>query len=156
AERSFPSGGEPRAIWLQRADIFASRGDSAEAARLRSHAATVPLRTARDRLMAAQTAENPDEIVHLLDEVERLNPGDANIWCLLGLAYRNVRQDERAVTCFSMSLILNSDQPWVNALRGEVLIVIGDPKRAIHDFDVALAGPSERDVTQVNRALARE
>jgi tetratricopeptide (TPR) repeat protein len=76
----------------------------------------------------------------------------------MGIVYRSAKKLDRAVKCFDLSLILNADQPWVNALRGETLLATGDAARALPDFDVAVAGlPGfNADITQANRALARE
>lgn len=156
AEHSFPPDAVPRAVWLQRAELEADQGHTVQAERLRADAASIPLRSARDYVLAAIETRDRDEVTSLLANAEGLNPGDANLWCRMGLAYRNVKKFDRAMTCFEISLILNSEQPWVNEVRGETLLASGDAARAMRDFDIALAAQPADDVAQTNRALARE
>jgi serine/threonine protein kinase/Tfp pilus assembly protein PilF len=156
AERSFPPEFVPRAVWTQRAEIAAQRGQADEARRLRDVAAAVPLRSARDYVWAARGGRKREEAGSLLNVAERLRPSDASTWCFMGLAYRDVKKYDRAISCFDMSLILNPDQPWVNEVRGETLLAAGDSARAKADFDAALAVMPEFGIALANRALARE
>ena len=158
AEHSFPPDAIPRAVWLQRAALQADRGHAIEAERMRDQAAAIPLRSARDHVMAALDSRSRDEVLSLLNKAELFKPADADIWSMMGLAYRHVKKFDRALNCFDMSLILNSDQPWVNEVRGETLLAVSDAARALPDFDAALAAmPTfNADIAQTNRALARE
>jgi len=180
AEAAFPAGRVPRAvreqqaaihfylannfgqggIWhalLNRRDEFLTAVGNLRAAQAEfEEAKQIPLASARDYLLEATVQEDRAKIPALLEDAERLIDGDAFMWFWLGLAWRDAGRHDRAVSCFNTSLGLNRDQAWTCSARGEVLIVMGEPSRAVRDLDRALELKPGWDHALYNRAIARE
>src|SRR5262249_2949760 len=99
SEACYAADQAPRALWAQRAELAARRGDEAEAARLRAVAEAAPSRGAVDDFLQAR-----DEVLRgrfrealgLLKGVVRDDPQHYGAWLLMGHCHLDGLAEESA------------------------------------------------------------
>src|SRR5207253_302885 len=105
----------PRAVWLQRGELLACLQQNEAAEGAVKKAGETPLRTARDRYLAArlqQKAGNYRKALALLEEATQLDPQDFSAWFVKGYCHDSLRQHAEATACYSTCLALRPAFHW--------------------------------------------
>ncbi|MEO1193428.1 MAG: tetratricopeptide repeat protein [Pseudomonadota bacterium] len=68
--------------------------------------------------------------VEILEQAAVAEPNSADVWNLLGFAYRNLERRNEAFTAYNKALLLNPDHFGANEYLGELYLQIGDPEKA--------------------------
>jgi serine/threonine protein kinase/tetratricopeptide (TPR) repeat protein len=159
AEACFPAGDQPRALWLQRAQLLNLLGDDGAAHQARAAAEATPPRTARDHyLLGTEHAARGRyrEALPYFEAAARRDPQAFWPAFLQGLCHDRLGQDADALACFRACAALRPDFAWTYANRGLVYLRQQDYPRAHAEFDRALALQPDQAEAYVNRAQARQ
>ncbi len=159
AEACFGAEAPPRALWLQRADLYSRLGRDDEARHARTKAAAVPPRSARDHyLIAAEHTAHGRfrEALPLLQEAARLDPQSHWAWFLLGYCHDGLGHDAKAEACYGTCVALAPQSHWAYFNRGVVFLRQQDHRQACADFDRVVKLRPDLADAYVNRALARQ
>jgi tetratricopeptide (TPR) repeat protein len=158
AEATFGPDLAPAVLTLIRAHLAAIDGHPDEAARLRDAAATIPLRTARERLLLVPDRLERGQVreaLALAEEASRLEPRDASAWLLQGHCLARLSRPADSADCYRIGIGLQPGFDWAYFDRGTMALDARDYRRAVEDFDRVLAGKPGSVVVRINRALAR-
>jgi serine/threonine protein kinase/tetratricopeptide (TPR) repeat protein len=149
----------PRAVWLQRGELLACLQQNEAAEQALRKAGETPLRTARDRYLAArmqQKAGNYRKALALLEEATQLDPQDFSAWFVKGYCHDALKQHAEATACYSTCLALRPAFHWAWFNRGLAHLNQLHYQKAYADFDqAARLAPTEAEI-YLNRAMARE
>jgi serine/threonine protein kinase/Tfp pilus assembly protein PilF len=117
AETCYPAGEAPKALWVQRADLADLLGQREEAQSLRHKAEAVPAQTARDHFLLALELRDRGQTLQAvplfrsaigeLEEALLRSPWDLWGWYLRGNCHDLLRQDQEALTCYTVCVALN-------------------------------------------------
>jgi tetratricopeptide (TPR) repeat protein len=155
-----PDEGLTRALWAQRAELSRLLGKLDDARALREKAEKVPLRTARDRYLAAaeySASGRFREAVPLLQEAVAQDPKQFWPWFVLGYCHAGLGQSADAVACYSAAIALWPEFPWTHFNRGLVFQQQQhNYQRAAADFGEAARLRPELVEPLLHRALARQ
>jgi serine/threonine protein kinase/tetratricopeptide (TPR) repeat protein len=149
----------PRAVWQQRGELLASLQQNDAAEELFRKASETPLKTGRDRYLAARLHEkagNYRKALPLLEEATQLDPQSYAAWMVKGYCHDQLRQHPEAVACYSTCIALRPavQWAWYNRALARLNQFLYAP--ACKDFDEAIRlAPTESEF-YLNRALARE
>jgi eukaryotic-like serine/threonine-protein kinase len=149
----------PRAIWQQRGELLASLQQNGAAEELFRKASDTPLRTGRDRYLAARLHEKAGDYrkaLPLLEEATQLDPQSYAAWMVKGYCHEQLRQHTEAVACYSTCIALRPAVQWAWYNRALARLNELQFGHACKDFDQAIRlAPTESEF-YLNRALARE
>ncbi len=153
----FAADRSPRAMLLHHAELLGLLGRDDQAKLIRAEAESAPLRTARDHHLAATGLINQGEFrraLPLAEEATRLDPRDFRGWFTLGICREQVGRGAEADAAYSTCIALRPESPFAWFNRAETHLARGDHKRALVDFDRAVAlDPAWADPL-VERAIA--
>jgi eukaryotic-like serine/threonine-protein kinase len=158
---SIPGLPPSRALWLDRAAYWASRGEAERAARARRRAEQTAATTARDHyLIAASLARHggPEKLraaIIELDEALRLSP--RHYWSLIqrGICHLDRGDFTAAAGDFGQCTGIWPEFAWGYFNRGCVLDRAGNKFAAVLDYTAALERDPGLVPAYVNRGLAR-
>jgi serine/threonine protein kinase/tetratricopeptide (TPR) repeat protein len=127
----------PRSLWVQRAELTALLGQEVEAKALRARAEQTPLRTPRDRYLAATELVVAGEFrkaLPLARDATRENPRNIWSWFLLALCHDRLDQNAEAIACYGTCIALRPEFSfsWFN--RGIVQMRADENEQARADF----------------------
>ena len=164
AEKCYPPGKAPRAVWAQRAELTALLGDKDGAKSLRERAEATPVRDDGDEYLLAREQAGQGR---LADAAERLRAVAARQpdnfaaqfllgnCCLDGLIDR-IGEETDAVSCYSACIALRPDYHGAYANRGRVRLRRGQYAEAEADLTRAIELKPGRAEYYVDRARARD
>jgi serine/threonine protein kinase len=132
----------PRSLWVQRAELATLLGQEQEAKALRNRAEQTPLRTPRDRYLAATELVVAGEFrkaLPLARDATRENPRNIWSWFLLALCHDRLDQKAEAIACYGTCIALRPEFSfsWFN--RGLVQMRADENDQARADFDRTIA-----------------
>jgi serine/threonine protein kinase/tetratricopeptide (TPR) repeat protein len=149
----------PRAVWLQRAELFAKLGDAGAAARAAERAAAVPVVSARDHYLLAReavAAGRPREAAPLLEKALDLDPALFCAHMAQGLCHEDAGRFAQARASYTAAVAVRPGFAWAYYNRGLVALRGRDYSRAKADLDkVTALEPGFAD-GYVNRAVAHQ
>jgi serine/threonine protein kinase/tetratricopeptide (TPR) repeat protein len=147
----------PRALWTQRAELWALLGDTAQAQGHRARVQQVAPRNSQDAYLTAR-----EHVIHgryqealpLLRDAARKEPQNVHIWFLLGRCHDGLSQDKEAATCYTTCIALQPRIVQTHFHRGLVHLRQRDYSQARADFDHVLEMEPRNADAFINRALA--
>jgi serine/threonine protein kinase/tetratricopeptide (TPR) repeat protein len=158
AAACYPAGGEPRAVWEQRAELARLLGRPDEAGPLARRAADAPAGSPTDRLLLAHQYAGRGEYraaLPLLKDLTRDDPGGFVAWFVRGVCHLELLQDAEAVGCFNSCVALRPDYHWAWYNRGLAARRQRQFEPARADFDRVIALRPGFALGYVNRAVVR-
>jgi serine/threonine protein kinase/tetratricopeptide (TPR) repeat protein len=159
AERCYPAGPPPQALWKQRAALAQRLGQNDEAEQAQAKATETSPQSAADLCLLASehTAQGRFlEALPLLHEATRQEPQNFWAWYSRGICYENVGEDAKAEACFDVCTALWPTFPWSYYHRGLTFLRRENYPLAAADFDQVLRLRPGLASAHVSRALARQ
>ncbi|GAB5470762.1 MAG: hypothetical protein Kilf2KO_37920 [Rhodospirillales bacterium] len=110
-----------------------------------------------EEAVAMIDAERYDDAIALLEGASALEPNSADVWNLLGFAYRKSGRNDEAFTVYNKALLLNPDHVGANEYLGELYLQVGDLEKAkaqLRILEDLCSGGDCPEVEQLKAAIA--
>ena len=83
-----------------------------------------------DKALGLIDQKRYDDAIALLEDVAKEEPNSADVWTLLGFAYRSTGKTEPAFAAYNKALLLDPDHVGANEYLGELYLQVGDLAKA--------------------------
>lgn len=153
------SQGHPKALFIQRAELFDRLGQKEKAQGLLERAAGLPMQSSRDRYLLARcysTRGSQRRALALLDQAIADNPSHFWSWFLKGYYHSILMQNGKAISAYSVCIALEPELYAPYFERGLAYLREQRYGQARGDFLKVLKGHPEDGDAYLNLGLAQQ